>query len=304
MAQWRRKLKYSFLIFLVKSLIWISSWMPRKLLHLIFSTLARVAFFIVKKEREKTIRNIQIGYPEKSFEEAQKMAKEVFVNLGKNYSDLAKGLSIRTKEQYRKAIRIEGEEHMEAAFQKGKGVLGLGCHLGAFELFGTYLGLHYPSVGVGAKLKNETLDGLLVANRTSRGIDYTHRGESNMKLIRALKQGKVAIMLIDQDVRNIKSVFVDFFGKKASTPIGATLLAMKTGAAVVPMSMSLQDGKQVLTIRPEIAFVKTENEEQDIVENTQRCTSELETFIKKYPSQWVWMHERWKTRPEDETVSS
>lgn len=300
MARLRKKIKYSFLIFLVKSLIWISSWMPRKLLHGVFSTLAKAAFSITKKEREKTVRNIQIGYPEKSYEEARKMAKEVFVNLGKNYSDLTKGLSIRTKEQYRKTIRIEGEEHMEAAFKKGKGVIGLGCHLGAFELFGTYLGLHYPSVGVGAKLKNETLDGLLVANRTSRGIDYTHRGEGNMKLIRALKQGKVAIMLIDQDVRKIKSVFVDFYGKKASTPIGATLLAMKTGASVVPMAMSLQDGKQVLTIDPEIELAETGNEEVDIVENTQRLTTALEKFIKAYPTQWVWMHERWKTRPENE----
>lgn len=300
MSQWRRKLKYSFLIFLVKSLIWISSWMPRKLLHGVFSLLAKAAFFIVKKEREKTIRNIQIGYPEKSHKEARKMAREVFVNLGKNYSDLAKGLSIRTKEQYRRVIRIEGEEHIEAAFQKGKGVIGLGCHLGAFELYGTYLGLHYPTVGVGAKLKNETLDQLVVENRTSRGIDYSHRGESNMKLIRALMQGKVAIMAIDQDVNRVKSVFVDFYGRKAATPIGVAVLAGRTGAAVVPMAMSLQNGKQVLTIRPEVELVSTGNEEADVLENTERFTSELEIFIKEYPTQWVWMHERWRTRPESE----
>ncbi len=297
MAQWRRKLKYSFLVFLVKSLIWISSWMPRKWLHAIFSTLSSLAFSIVKKEREKTVRNILIGYPDMDEASAKKMAKEVFVNLGRNYADLAKGLSLRTKEQYRKAIRVEGEEYMEEAFKKGNGVIALGCHRGAFELFGTYCGLHYPSVGVGARLKNEALDRLLVHNRTSRGIDFTHRGENTLKMVRALKQGKVVIMLIDQDTDKVKNVFVNFYGKPAATPIGAALLAQKTGASVVPMAMSLKDGKQFLTIRPEIPVVNTGDEEADIKTNTQAFSDSLEVFIKEYPTQWVWMHERWKTQP-------
>lgn len=298
MSQWRRKLKYSFLVFLVKSLIWISSWMPRKVIHIVFSLLARASFHLLKKERDKTIRNIQIGYPEKNHEEARKMAKEVFVNLAMNYADLAKGLSIKTIEHYRKVVKVEGEEHMQKAYEKGKGVIALGCHLGAFELYGTYCGLQYQSVGVGARLKNESLDKILVDNRTSRGIDYTHRGEHNLKLIRALKKGKIAIMLIDQDSNKMKGVFVDFFGKKAFTPIGTAVLAMKTGASVIPMAMSLQDGKQVLMIRPEIELANTGNEEADILENTQRFTTALEELIKAYPTQWVWMHERWKTQPD------
>ena len=297
MSQWRRKLKYSLLVFLVKSLIWISSWMPRKWLHFIFSNLGRLAFSLVRTEREKTISNILIGYPEKSQDEAEEMAKEVFRNLGKNYADLTKGLSIKTKDHYRKVIRIEGEEHFQKAFEKGNGVIALGCHLGAFELYGTYCGLHYPSIGVGARLKNAALDALLVENRTSRGIDYTHRGEGTLKMLRALKQGKVVIMLIDQDTDKVKNVFVDFYGKPAATPIGAALLAQKAGAAVVPMAMSLQNGKQVLTIHPEIEIANTGNEDSDIQTNTQNFSLALENFIKEYPSQWVWMHERWKTQP-------
>lgn len=297
MSSWRRKLKYTLLVSLVKSLIWISSWMPRSWLHFIFSGLGRMAYALVKGERRKTISNIKIGYPEKSDEECRVFAKEVFVNLGKNYADLAKGLSIKSKEQYRRIIRIEGEEHFQKAFDKGKGVIALGCHLGAFELYGTYCGLHYPAVGVGARLKNESLDRLLVENRTSRGIDYTHRGENTLKMVRALKQGKVVIMLIDQDTDKVKNVFVDFYGKKAATPIGAALLAIKTGASVVPMAMSLQDGKQVLTIKPEISLELSGDEEKDIQVNTQRFSDSLEDFIQEYPTQWVWVHERWKTQP-------
>lgn len=297
MSTRRKKLKYTFLVSLVKSLIWISSWMPRVWLHAIFSRLAKWAFVLVKKERAKTINNIKIGYPEKTEQEVQQFARNVFINLGKNYADLAKGLSIKTKEQYRKTVRIVGEEHFQKAFEKGKGVIALNCHLGAFELAGTYSGLHYPTVGVGAKLKNEALDKLLVDNRTSRGIDFSHRGEGTIKMLRSLKQGKVLMMLIDQDTTKVKNVFVDFYGKQASTPIGAALLAQKTGASVVPMAMSMQDGKQVLTIDPEIPVVVSGDEETDLKVNTQNFTSASEKFIKSFPEQWVWVHERWKTRP-------
>ncbi len=295
-----RKVKYTLLVSLVKFLIWISSWLPARWLHAIFSTLSKVAFYLLKKERDKTIANVKIGYPDKTEKECRTFAREVFIYLGVNYADLAKGLTVRTQGHYRKVIQIEGEKHFEEAYKKGKGVLALTCHRGAFELVGTYCGLHYPTVGVGAKLKNKALDRLLVDNRTSRGIDFTHRGKNTLKLIRALKQGKVVIMLIDQDTDKVKNVFVDFYGEKAATPIGAALLAQKTGSAVVPMAMSIQNGKQVLTIRPKIEIVNTENEDEDIQTNTQLMSDALETFIKEHPEQWVWVHERWKTRPPSE----
>jgi len=296
MVPFRKRIKYFFLVKLVKVLIWMASWIPRKILHMIFSGLAKIAHGLLNKDREKTIRNIKIAYPDKTNEELKDFSRGVFINMGKNYADLAKGLSIKTKDQFRKRIKIEGEEHFVQAFERGKGVLALNCHLGAFELGGTYAGLHYPTIGVGAKLKNPALDKLLVENRTSRGIDYSHRGEGTLKMLRALKQGKVVMMLIDQDTDKVKNVFVDFYGKKAATPLGGALLAQKTGAAVVPLAMSLQNGRQVLTIDQEVEIINTGNEELDLIENTQRMSNASEKFIKAHPKQWVWVHERWKTK--------
>lgn len=287
------------LVLLVKLLIWISCWLPRKWLHVMFSGLALIAFVIIRKEQGKTVKNLRIAHPEWSDKQARKFARRVYVNLGKNYADIAKNLSIKTKEQFRKVINIEGEQHFIRAFERGQGVLALSCHRGAFELAGTYCGLHYPTVGVGAKLKNETLDRLVVENRTSRGMHFSHRGRDTLKMLRALKQGKVVLILIDQDISKVKHVFVNFYGKKAATPIGATLLALKTGAAVVPIAMSMQKGKQVLTIRPEVKLIHTGNKEQDIQVNTQRISGASEAFIREFPEQWVWMHERWKTKPQD-----
>ena len=107
-------------------------------------------------------------------------------------------------------------------------------------------------------------------------------------------------MLIDQDTR-VKSRFVNFFGKPAATPVGATVLAMKTGAAVVPTYIHLGgDWKQHMYILPEIPMRDSGDEEEDVVYNTQVLTNFIEDTIREHPDQWVWMHERWKTKPGEE----
>jgi KDO2-lipid IV(A) lauroyltransferase len=116
-------------------------------------------------------------------------------------------------------------------------------------------------------------------------------------MIKVLKSGGSLALLIDQDTK-VKTVFVNFFGIQAATPVGATMMAMKTGASVVPTYVHLaEDGLQHMHILPEVPMRITENEEEDMVHNTQVLTSIIEGWIRKHPDQWVWMHKRWKTRP-------
>jgi len=146
-------------------------------------------------------------------------------------------------------------------------------------------------------LKDARLNELLFEYRNAYGAIAIERGKETLRLIRALKTGGSIAILIDQDT-NVKSCFVDFFGMKASTPVGAAVLALKTGAAVVPTYVHLgEDGMQHMYILPEMPLVTTGNEENDIVSNTQNYTLFIEQQVRKYPEQWVWMHERWKTRP-------
>src|SRR5690606_9496956 len=113
--------------------------------------------------------------------------------------------------------------------------------------------------------------------------------------------GSVAL-LIDQDTK-VKSRFVNFFGKPAATPVGATVLAMKTGAAIVSTYVYLgDDWKQHMYILPEIPITLTRDEEHDMVANTQVLTNFIENVIRQHPEQWVWMHKRWKTKPGEEVV--
>jgi KDO2-lipid IV(A) lauroyltransferase len=151
---------------------------------------------------------------------------------------------------------------------------------------------------IGTQQKDPKLNALMMKNRRRKGTEAIERGKDTLKVVRNLKSGGGVVMLIDQDT-SVKSVFVDFMGIAASTPVGAALFALRTGAKVLPMGMCLgEDLQQCLTIYPAMDVVSTGDEELDLLTNTQMLSKASEVLIQKDPRQWVWMHERWKTRPE------
>jgi KDO2-lipid IV(A) lauroyltransferase len=155
---------------------------------------------------------------------------------------------------------------------------------------------------IGTPLKDERLNELLWNYRNMHGAMAIERGRETFRLIKVLKSGGSVALLIDQDTK-VKSRFVNFFGKPAATPVGATVLAMKTGAAIVPTFVYLgEDWKQHMYILPEIPIVTSGDEESDMIYNTQVLTNFIEDVIRKHSEQWVWMHKRWKTKPGEEIV--
>ncbi|GAA4827348.1 lysophospholipid acyltransferase family protein [Algivirga pacifica] len=298
-----KKLKYDFIYFAVKNLIWVACKTPRKLMIRFGGALGSMVYHIMSKERAKTIKHLTMAYgAEKSEEEIRQMAKNSWINIGKNAVDIIRYRTINNLEDYQKIVKVEGLEHLEQAYKEGNGVVGLTAHLGAFEMVGTFpFELGYPINIVGTALKDPRLNELLVGNRTLKGAKYIQRGQNTIKLIKALKNGEIVFLLIDQDTQKVQNVFVDFYGKKASTPVGATVLASRTGAAVIPMGIKrMKDDTHLLTIKPKLELVDTGDTEADLVSNTQILSNSLEEFIRDAPEQWIWMHERWKTRPEGE----
>ncbi|MEH0157825.1 lysophospholipid acyltransferase family protein [Limibacter armeniacum] len=301
-----KKLKYDVLYVVIKAMIDMICFMPRKSMIRLGGAIGKLVYAVMSGEREKTIRNLTIAYGnEKSPEEIKKMAKKVWENIGKNAIDIIRYRNIQNLEDYKKIVKIEGVENLEAAYNSGKGVVGLVPHLGAFEMVGTMpFEMGYTVTIVGAALKDPRMNQLLVGNRTLRGAKYVERGQSTIKLVKALKSGEIVFLLIDQDTQKVQNVFVDFYGKKAATPIGATMLAQRTGALVLPMAIRrMEDDTHLLTIKPAVELKTTGDQEKDMVNNTQILSNYLEDFIREAPEQWVWMHERWKTRPEEELVS-
>jgi KDO2-lipid IV(A) lauroyltransferase len=295
----RRAIRYALVYAMVRSLIAISAILPRRFWLRISGALGSAAYFVAGETRRLTIRHLRLAFPGKSTSEIEALAKRTFRMLGKNGGDILRSSKVKNLNQLGKFLKTEGLENYEVAHAKGKGVIFLTCHLGAFDLQITNMAMRGldPNI-IGTPLKDKRLNDLLWNYRNLHGAIPIARGKETFRMIKVLKSGGSVALLIDQDTK-VKSVFVDFFGMKAATPAGATILALKTGAAVVPTYIYLGDDEwQHMHILPEIPMTVSGNEEHDIHFNTQVLTNFIEEKIREHPDQWVWMHERWKTRPQ------
>lgn len=298
----KKRIKYTALYYFVRFLIFFSNLLPRKVWLAFCGWLGKLAYSFSPKPRERTIYHLGLAYSgKKSTREILELSKQVFVMLGKNAGDILRSLKVRSLADLEKFLVTEGLENYERAHAKGKGVMFLTSHLGAFDLQVTNMALRGLSPNIiGTALKDERLNELLFEYRNAFGAIAIERGKESVRLFKVLKSGGSIAILIDQDTK-VKSRFVDFFGMKAATPIGATVLALRTGCAVVPTYIYLgNDGKQHMHILPEIPLVITGDEETDLVVNTQNFTNVTEQIVREHPEQWVWMHERWKTKPGEE----
>lgn len=294
-----KRIKYDMLYRLVKTLLFLSSITPRRLMLRHCGFLGGLAYYLVGDARKKTRKHLQLVYGDRfSEEEIQKMAKRVFVMIGKNAADIFRSVNMFELEDFKKVVQVSGEEHLDEAMKSKQGVIVLTAHVGAFELVGTYLALmDYKPQIIGTQQKDPRLNQLMMENRRRRGAEAIERGKDTLKVVRNLKSGGLVAMLIDQDTK-VKSVFVDFMGMPASTPIGAALFALRTGAKVIPIGIHLDENHiQQLRIYPEVKIHVSGNEEEDLWINTQALSKATEKLIEADPTQWVWMHERWKTQP-------
>jgi Kdo2-lipid IVA lauroyltransferase/acyltransferase len=296
----KRKIKYSLIYYLVRFLIAIANWMPRETWLKICGGLGKLFSYLAKKTFQRSVKNLTLAFGnEKSKEEIIKLARQSFLMLGKNAGDVLRATShVDSMEKLNEFVVMKGFENFEEADRKGRGVVFVACHLGAFEFQITSMALRKLNfMVIGAPLKDKRLNDLMWKHRNKNGTNYVERDKATYPMLKTLKAGGSVALLIDQDTNKVKCTFVDFFGMQAATPIGAALMAMKTGAPALPAFSHLgDDGKQHIEILSEIPLRITGNEEEDIQFNTQVFTRCIEERIRQYPEQWMWMHERWKTK--------
>jgi Kdo2-lipid IVA lauroyltransferase/acyltransferase len=295
----RRRIKYSFLYYFVSFLIRISNRMSRARWLTFCGNLGKVAYALAVKSKARTIHHLTLAFgQEKSADEIKRISRDVFVMLGKNVGDILRHMQVSSLEDLNGFVEMKGFENFEKANARGKGVIFVACHMGAFEFQITSMALRKLNfMVIGTPLSDKRLNDLMWNHRNRNGTNAVERDKATFPMLKVLKSGGSVALLMDQDTR-VKSTFVNFFGMPAHTPIGPALLALKTGAAVLPAFSHLgEDGKQHIEILPEIPLQRTGNEEEDIRLNTQRYTNVIEDRIRQHPSQWVWMHERWKTKP-------
>ena len=264
-------------------------------------TLGTLGYYLVPSERKKTINHLKMIYGDKYHNrQLKKMAKEIFFNLGRNMVDAFR-ISSLNEHNIDNYVNAHGLEKIDQALAKGKGLLAITGHIGNWELLGAYLSIKgYALNVIGAPIYDKRLDEMVVKNRNCSGIHYIARGSATREILRALKRKEMIGLLIDQDSKRIDGVFVDFLGQEAYTAVGPVVLAMKTGAPLVPIGIHIRkDNTHLVEVGDEIELKITGNYERDRIFNTLQCSKAIEQFIVKYPTQWVWMHKRWKTKRKE-----
>ena len=291
----RYRLEFALAWILVKSI----GALPRPLARAAGITLAWFVYVLHRKLRRVGRRNLELAFPEKTRPERARILRGVFTCIGRQAAEVCL-FPKYTRENVSKTVVYEGFENFERALARGKGVMFLTAHLGAWELSAFAHSLYgYPLGIVMRPLDNPYLDRLTRHYRTMHGNKAVDKDFAR-GLIAAMHKGETVGVLMDTNMIPSQGVFVDFFGIPACTASGVARVALKTDAAVVPGFTIWDPGLRKYRLRfdPAVELVRTGNTESDVVTNTQQFTSVIEDYVRRYPDQWLWIHRRWKTRPE------
>jgi Kdo2-lipid IVA lauroyltransferase/acyltransferase len=246
--------------------------------------------------------NLKLAFPDWTKQQRRAVMKQMTRNLGWMVAEFAQ-FPKYTKENIEKIVVLDGHENFLAGQSRGKGVIYLTGHIGAWELSSYAHALYgFPLHYMARPLDNEPLDALVNRYRGLSGNKPIYKNEAARVMLRVLKDAGTVGILADQNTMPEEGDFVDFFGTPACTTTGIARVALHTDAAVVPGYAFWDENlrKYRLRFEPPVELVRTGDTERDVLENTQRFAKVLEEIIRRYPGQWVWIHARWKNRPKGE----
>ena len=292
----RRKLEYAAAWPFIK----ILGLMPRPISRAFAIAIAQVVYGLHFRLRQVGMRNLAMVFPDKSLAERRRILRGVFTSLGRQLAELCQ-FPKYTPENVDHVVTYDGLENYERAYAQGKGVLFLTAHFGGWELSAFTHSLHGHWLHVVMRpMDNEYLDRLLQSYRTMHGNKTVNKDDFVRGLLAAMRAGETVGILMDTNMTPPQGIFVDFFGIPACTASGLARIALRTEAAVVP-GFTIWDPvlqKYRLRFDPALELIRTGHLEADIVANTQMFTNVIEDYVRNYPEQWLWVHRRWKTRPE------
>jgi KDO2-lipid IV(A) lauroyltransferase len=276
--------------------------LPRSLARTLAAEVPRLLYALLPKLRKTAEVNLRIAFPDWTDVQRKTLVRKMLRNLGWMAAEFAR-FPKYMKENIEQFIVLDGHENFLEGQRRGKGVLILTGHIGAWELSSFAHALYgFPLHYTARPIENARIDALINGYRCRAGNHPIFKNESARAMLKILKDAGTIGILADQNTMPEEGVFVDFFGKAASTTTGIARVALHTDAAVVPgyavWDESLQ--KYRLRFEPPVELIRTGDAERDILENTQKFTKILEEIIRKYPDQWVWVHGRWNTRPQGE----
>ncbi len=294
----RYRLEYA----LIWPIVQMLGLLPRSLGRSLAAGVAFLLYVGARRLRRVAYRNLDLALPGLSAAERRQVVRGVFRNLSRMLAEFARFPRFQSADLDR-VIFSDGLENYNSAVARGRGVLLLTGHLGAWELGAFAQSLYGRPLNVVMRaLDNPYLNNLVNRYRALGGNRLIEKRDFLRGILEALKNNQTVGILLDQNSSPPEGVFVDFLGLPACTSSGMAKIALRTGAAVVP-AFALWDesmGKYRLRFDPPLELVSTGDADPDVAANTQLFTKVLEDYVRRYPDQWLWIHRRWKTRPEGE----
>ncbi len=292
--------EYSLALILVK----VFEWMPRRAALQCSRILARTGFRLARRQRLAGLQNLRIAFPEFDDEQRERVLRGCFDNLGRLLVEFTHFPEL-TKSNISQFVIHDGLENYLAGLQRGRGVIFMTAHFGAWELSSFAHAVYgYPLKFLVRPIDNARVEKLISDYRTRSGNVPIGRRSAARDVLKALRNNEAVGILFDQNTTRSEGVFADFFGIPAATTPSIALFALRTGAAVVPGFLIWDEElqKHRLRLDPPVELVDTGDLPNDVLENTRRFNKILERYVRQYPDQWLWIHRRWKTRPEGEAA--
>lgn len=268
----------------------VATWVGRRL--------GDVLFLLVPRRRRLACRNLALAFPEAPAAHRRRLARRSCQHLGLVLVELC-ALIARRPEDFLARITLDGLEHLDRAMAGYGRVLVVSAHLGNWELLALAHRLTPYSLAIVVRpLDARWLGGLAEEARRRMGAELIDKRDGLPAIRAALQGGRMVGVLLDQNATRREGVFVDFFGRPASTSRALALLAVRTGVPVLPaFARRLPDGRHRISIEPPLLPDRRAPAARAVADLTARCTAAVEAAVRRTPEQWLWVHDRWRTRP-------
>ena len=271
--------------------------LPLNISYALATFLSEMHYLSSKKDRVIVRENLKAILADASPREINRITHEVFRNFGRYLNEFFRFTEL-DKEFIDRHVKIEGMDYVDEALRKGKGIISLSAHLGNWELGGiTFAMLGYPFVAVTLLHSDQRINNFFNLHRECKGVTVVHVKTGMRECFRSLRQNKIIALMGDRDFTNT-GILVDFLGRPALIPRGAAVFHLRTGARIVPVFMIREGSSDYfrLVFEKPIEFTPTGNEEADIMALTNICIKVIESYIRRYPEQWLMFRPFWFDR--------
>ena len=284
---------------IIYSLVRILSFIPFHVSQFVGRILGRAFVMIPMRRTKDSLDNLRHAFDENLTEvEIRRLNIRVLMHFGEMLFEVPHLLRLN-RENLDRYVVFENRENFLAAVGKGKGAFILSAHLGNWELMAAAVTLLSESktAAVARSIDFSPADRLMGDLRSRFGAELIPKRGGMKKVLKAVNEKKIIGILLDQSVDWYEGVFVQFLGRPACTNKGLALLALRTGAPVVPaFCVKHPDGRYRIIFEEEVNIQNTGDKTMDIEQNTALFTRIIEKYVKQYPDQWFWFHRRWKTK--------